>query len=123
MKEIRLDGFTEALAKSSNIVITNHTNPDGDAMGSALALAHVFKGLGKNVSVIVPNPYPKFLWHLQGNDAVMIYSNGKKLANRKIAEADMLFHLDYNAYDAFNYFIMIAISFFNKIWYLTTLPK
>jgi len=98
MKEIRLDGFTEALAKSSNIVITNHTNPDGDAMGSALALAHVLKGLGKNVSVIVPNPYPKFLWHLQGNDAVMIYSNGKKLANRKIAEADMLFHLDYNAY-------------------------
>ena len=98
MKEIRLDGFTEALAESHNIVITNHTNPDGDAMGSALALAHVLKGMGKKVSVIVPNPYPKFLWHLQGNDQVMIYSNGKKLANEKIAEAHMLFHLDYNAY-------------------------
>jgi len=47
MKEIRLDGFTEALAESHNIVITNHTNPDGDAMGSALALAHVLKGMGK----------------------------------------------------------------------------
>jgi phosphoesterase RecJ-like protein len=87
MKEIRLDGFTEALAESHNIVITNHTNPDGDAMGSALALAHVLKGMGKKVSVIVPNPYPKFLWHLQGNDQVMIYSNGKKLANEKITEA------------------------------------
>jgi len=47
MKEIRLDGFTEALAESHNIVITNHTNPDGDAMGSALALAHVLKGMRK----------------------------------------------------------------------------
>ena len=49
MKEIRLDGFTEALAESHNIVITNHTNPDGDAMGSALALAHVLKGMGKSM--------------------------------------------------------------------------
>ena len=38
MKEIRLDGFIETFKSASKIVITNHTNPDGDAMGSALAL-------------------------------------------------------------------------------------
>jgi len=61
MKEIRLDNFTEEFEKSQRIVITNHTNPDGDAMGSALALQRVFEKLGKTVHVIVPNPYPKFL--------------------------------------------------------------
>ena len=98
MKEIRLDGFDAALEAATHIVITNHTNPDGDAMGSALALQSVLEKMNKQVEVIVPNPYPQFLWHLAGNDRVMIYSNGKRAANDKIASADLIFHLDYNAY-------------------------
>ena len=98
MQEIRLDGFKAAVDSAKNIVITNHTNPDGDAMGSALALKRVLEKLGKSVSVIVPNPYPEFLWHLSGNDSVMIYSDGNLAANAKIEAADMIFHLDYNAY-------------------------
>ena len=92
MQEIRLDGFKAAVDSAKNIVITNHTNPDGDAMGSALALKRVLEKLGKSVSVIVPNPYPEFLWHLSGNDSVMIYSDGKLAANAKIEAADMIFH-------------------------------
>lgn len=97
MREIRLDNFTESFEKSKQIVITNHTNPDGDAMGSALGLQRVLRALGKQVQVIVPNPYPKFLWHLPGNDEVMVYSDGKKAANAAIERADLIFHLDYNA--------------------------
>lgn len=97
MKEIRLDGFTEAFNTVQEIVITNHTSPDGDAMGSALGLQRVLEKMGKRVTVIVPNPYPKFLWHLAGNDSVMVYSEGKKSANEKIEKAEMIFHLDYNA--------------------------
>ncbi len=67
MQEIRLDGFKDAVDSAKNVVITNHTNPDGDAMGSALALKRVLEKLDKSVSVIVPNPYPEFLWHLSGN--------------------------------------------------------
>ena len=98
MKEIRLDGFMETFKSASKIVITNHTNPDGDAMGSALALQQVLEKMGKEVSVVVPNPYPKFLSHLYGNDSVLIYSEGKIAGNTAIQEADMIFHLDYNAY-------------------------
>ena len=43
MQEIRLDGFKAAVDSAKNIVITNHTNPDGDAMGSALALKRVLE--------------------------------------------------------------------------------
>ena len=98
MKEIRLDGFMETFKSASKIVITNHTNPDGDAMGSALALQQVLEKMGKEVSVVVPNPYPKFLSHLYGNDSVLIYSEGKNAGNTAIQEADMIFHLDYNSY-------------------------
>ena len=98
MQEIRLDGFKGAVDSAKNIVITNHSNPDGDAMGSALALKIILEKLDKKVSVIVPNPYPKFLWHLSGNDQVLIYSEGKLAANAQIESADMIFHLDYNAY-------------------------
>lgn len=77
MKEIRLDGFIETFKSASKIVITNHTNPDGDAMGSALALQQVLEKMGKKVSVVVPNPYPKFLWHLHGNERVLIYAEVK----------------------------------------------
>ena len=98
MKEIRLDNFIEEFEKAQRIVITNHTNPDGDAMGSALALQRILEKLGKSVQVVVPNPYPKFLQHLTGSGRVMIYSDGKKNANAEIESADMIFHLDYNAY-------------------------
>lgn len=97
MKNIRLEGVAEALAQSRKIVITNHTQPDGDAMGSALAMLEVLRKMGKEAVVIVPNPYPNFLNHLPSNDEVLVYSNGKKAADAHIAAADLIIHLDYNA--------------------------
>lgn len=43
---------------AQNIVITCHHNPDGDAIGSSLALARYISKLGKEVSVIIPDAYP-----------------------------------------------------------------
>lgn len=41
----------EKLRAAQRILITTHDNPDGDALGSALALQHVLERLGKNVTV------------------------------------------------------------------------
>ena len=35
-------------------VLTCHTGPDGDALGSTLSFAHYLKALGKEAQVIVP---------------------------------------------------------------------
>ena len=48
------------LEKQPNILITTHRGPDGDAMGSSLALYQVLKTLGHKVSVVVPNSYAEF---------------------------------------------------------------
>ena len=57
-----------------NIVICTHVNPDGDAIGSSLALKHYLEGKGKQATVVVPNIFPDFLKWLPGADSILIYT-------------------------------------------------
>jgi phosphoesterase RecJ-like protein len=43
----------EYLHISEKIVITTHVNPDGDAVGSSMALYYALKDMGKSVNIIV----------------------------------------------------------------------
>jgi len=90
--------FKALLKKSENIVIVTHFNPDGDAMGSSLALYNYLVKTGKQVSVITPNDYPDFLQWLPGNKKVTEYSNKPKKAASLIAKCDLIFTLDFNNY-------------------------
>lgn len=49
-----LDNILEEINNANSIVILTHENPDGDAVGSSLALYHALKAYGKNVEVIIP---------------------------------------------------------------------
>ena len=42
-----LDNILEEINKAENIVILTHENPDGDAIGSGLAMYHALKAYGK----------------------------------------------------------------------------
>jgi len=88
----------QALIKgSSKFVVTTHTNPDGDAIGSSLALYHLLKAMGKEVDVVVPNKYPAFISWLPGDEHILVYEQDHKKAQKVIAEAQLIFCLDYNA--------------------------
>jgi phosphoesterase RecJ-like protein len=89
--------IVELIGQSSSILVTSHYNPDGDAMGSALAMAALLRKTGKDAVVMVPNDYPAFLKWMPGNDKVMIYRNNEERANEIIREADIIFCLDYSA--------------------------
>ena len=43
---------------TTRMVITCHKSPDGDALGSSLALCHVLQRLGKEVNVVTPDMAP-----------------------------------------------------------------
>lgn len=81
---------------SKNIVIITHINPDGDAMGSSLALFHLLKNAGHNPCVVTPNPYPEFLQWLPGNDEVLISVKNFTTIAGKIEEAQIIFGIDFN---------------------------
>ncbi|MBW1294539.1 DHH family phosphoesterase [Aquimarina litoralis] len=84
------------LSTSKDIVIIPHKNPDGDAIGSTLALYHYISGLGHNATVITPNDYPNFLKWIPGESTIIKYDNDTELATDKIKNADIIFTLDFN---------------------------
>lgn len=84
------------LATPKKIAIIPHKNPDGDAMGSTLALRHYLIDKGHEATVIAPNKYPKFLSWLPGDDTVVIYEQHKAKAQEYLRQADVIFTLDFN---------------------------
>ena len=49
-----IDNIKEEIEKAKDIVILTHESPDGDAVGSALAMYLTLKKLDKDVDVIIP---------------------------------------------------------------------
>ncbi|WDL99267.1 DHH family phosphoesterase [Alicyclobacillus sp. ALC3] len=54
-----LDVVTGALQSADEWLIVTHENPDGDAIGSSLAIAHILEALGKQWAFLVSEPLPK----------------------------------------------------------------
>ncbi len=94
-----IEDLKTKLLTVSNIVITTHSNPDGDAIGSSLGLYHCLKNKGFNVDVVVPNAYPEFIQWMDDNDKVVKFSDNKKEAKLLIDKADIIFCLDFNSLD------------------------
>ncbi|MCJ7466041.1 MAG: bifunctional oligoribonuclease/PAP phosphatase NrnA [Maribacter sp.] len=91
-----IQAVKELLSTPQKIVIVPHKNPDGDAIGSALALWHYLNNLGQNASIIVPNDYPKFLKWMPGNEHIFNYERENVQAKGRISEATIIFTLDFN---------------------------
>lgn len=72
-----LDNILEEINKAEKIVIITHENPDGDAIGSSLAMKLALNQLGKNAEVIIPE-FPKTFEFLPGINEVKKESNIEK---------------------------------------------
>jgi phosphoesterase RecJ-like protein len=97
MTERDISEIKKLLSTPKKIVIVPHKNPDGDAIGSTLALCHYLKKYKHEAIVIVPNDYPTFLKWLPGNDSVLIHDNDHHKSNALLRNAEIIFTLDFNA--------------------------
>lgn len=97
MNNETFDTLKQLLSQPKKIVIVPHQNPDGDAMGSTLALNIFLNKLGHAAAVVSPNDYPKFLKWLPQSDGVVFFDKDNSKANILINEAEMVFILDFNA--------------------------
>ena len=82
---------------AQHVALLTHQSPDGDAMGSSLAMYHYIKSLGKEARVIVPNAFPDFLAWMPGADTVLLYDNQKEQADIYLDAADLVICTDFNA--------------------------
>lgn len=94
--DFQLSQTKDLIENAHKIVITTHFSPDGDAMGSSLALYHYLREKGKDVRVVVPNSFPYFLKWMDGADNVIINAFLPIVAEKLIKNADLIFCLDFN---------------------------
>lgn len=94
MKEAKK--IVELIEESDKIVITSHRSPDGDSVGSSMAMYHFIKALGKEAVICHPDPAPAFLdWVKEGVEFINYVHHEEEVRNL-FMEADLLFALDYN---------------------------
>ncbi|MDN3665977.1 bifunctional oligoribonuclease/PAP phosphatase NrnA [Algibacter miyuki] len=98
MKKTDISNIKQLLSSPKKIVIVPHKNPDGDAIGSTLALYHYLLKGNHKATVMVPNDYPTFLKWIPGNDSILIYDYQTKTCESLIESADIIFTLDFNAF-------------------------
>ena len=78
-------------------MITSHSNPDADALGSSLALYHFLKEMGHEVWVISPNAYPEFLYWMYGHEEVLVFDGADiEKCRELIASSEVIFCLDFS---------------------------
>ena len=54
-----MNKIIQFIQKNKRFAITSHANPDGDALGSSLALALALKALGKTAHIFHADPHPQ----------------------------------------------------------------
>lgn len=96
MKKEDYHKLNRLLTPAQKCVIIPHRNPDGDAIGSTLALCAFLKKLGCDSIVISPNEAPSFLHWLPGFESVVYFDKQNEKAKELIDKSTLIFTLDFN---------------------------
>lgn len=99
-----LESLYHLIRQPSRVVIVTHKNPDGDALGSAMALSAVLQKLMHQVTVVLPNDYPPVFQFLPGMDQAIIGEMTPEAAMAAFEKAEIIFCLDFNALDRIDRF-------------------
>lgn len=90
----------ELIDKSSSILITTHTKPDGDACGCMSAMCDALISLGKKVMLLMVSPVPKW-YEFLFTDKVPVFGDDVSLEQLKqghFGKFDLIVIVDTNSY-------------------------
>lgn len=87
----------EFLSTPRKIVIVTHPRPDGDAMGSSLALHNYLLKAGHRSTVVLPTEFPDYFKWMRNSRDALIYTFKKDQCTKAAAEAEIVFCLDFNS--------------------------
>ena len=83
-------------AETGPVAVIPHSNPDGDAIGSAYGMARVLKNLGREVKVVSPNDFPEFLNWLPGDVEIVNFLKNRHRAEAFLKKCSILVLVDFN---------------------------
>lgn len=81
-----------------NVAILSHRNPDGDAIGSSLAMRHYLEQYGHTVHVLFPSEYPEEFEFLPGAEDILIWDIHTEECKQVLNRKNVFIFLDFNAY-------------------------
>lgn len=91
----RFNSILDLIKDNNDFVITAHINPDGDAIGSELALARYLQSKGKHVKIINHSSTPEYLQFLVNNsNEIELFESSSH--REVIIETDIIIMLDIN---------------------------
>jgi len=91
-----IENILKLIKNSENFVITSHVNPDGDSIGSEIALYLYLKKSGKNVKIINYSETPDNYKFLDKNKIIEKYN--EEVHKNILLNTDVIFILDTNEY-------------------------
>jgi phosphoesterase RecJ-like protein len=86
------------LGTPRKIFITTHSKPDGDALGSSLAMFHYLLKKGHEPVIVSPSDYGAYLHWMPGQENILCLPESKEKALKALEEAELIFCLDFNNY-------------------------
>ncbi|MFT4565255.1 MAG: phosphoesterase RecJ-like protein [Saprospiraceae bacterium] len=89
----------ERLRVPSNVVILAHRNPDGDAIGSSIALKLFLEQYGQHCKVLLPSEYPNIFEYLPAREDIIIYDLNREEGKKALESAEIICCLDFNSLD------------------------
>ena len=97
---MQLDTFFErfdALIQSpKRFVLACHVNPDGDAIGSVLAMSEFLRGYGHETKMVVANDFPDFLHWMPGAEEFLVFEKDAEACKNAIADSECIVMMDFN---------------------------
>jgi phosphoesterase RecJ-like protein len=94
-----LQEIRKQLTTPQDVVIVTHRNPDGDALGSSLALKFFLEKFHHKCQIILPSEFPAAFEFLPGIEHSLIYDLYPEESLDAIDRCSLLFCLDFNALD------------------------
>ena len=102
----KIDKLNSLVSASTRICVTAHIHPDGDALGSGLALVGYLRECRrKDVALVVPDGVPESLSFIPrgfGEGSVLSYEESPALSKARIEDSDLIFCLDCSSFSRTN---------------------
>ncbi len=86
--------FADMVYSASTFLLTAHQRPDGDCLGSEIAMKRILEKLGKIVYVLNPHPVPPTLAFLDPHHSLRSLNEATPEELSKVNEVDVMMVLD-----------------------------
>lgn len=96
----KIESILELVQGSKKVLILAHMNPDGDAIGSMLGLAHLLKRnagfADEDLFLLLPNVCPENFRFLPGSERIICADTQFELCQKAFEETDLIIGVDFN---------------------------